>query len=166
MQRTSRELRPGLAADCQIVSPTAEAYPTEALILDSGALNALAKRIERGFLADRVRAILEVAMQRGGLVRVPAPVLAEVCRGPRFDAAVNHVLSSRGVRVENLTESIARRAGAVRSARGKYTLMPLQRDFDTGSLWDVSLQSYPLTPGSPLLRQASLFPTSGSPLLI
>jgi hypothetical protein len=85
----------------------------EALILDSEALNALAKRIERGFLADRVRAILEVAMQRGGLVRVPAPVLAEVCRGPRFDAAVNHVLSSRGVRVENLTESIARRAGAL-----------------------------------------------------
>ncbi|HZF51942.1 MAG TPA: PIN domain-containing protein [Polyangiaceae bacterium] len=85
----------------------------EALILDSEALNALAKRIERGVLADRVRTILEVAMQRGGLVRVPAPVLAEVCRGPRFDAAVNHVLSSRGVRVENLTESIARRAGAL-----------------------------------------------------
>jgi len=149
MQRTSRELRPGLAADCQIVSPTAEAYPTEALILDSGALNALAKRIERGFLADRVRAILEVAMQRGGLVRVPAPVLAEVCRGPRFDAAVNHVLSSRGVRVENLTESIARQAGAL-LAKAKLS----------------STHAVDAFVVSPLLRQASLFPTSGSPLLI
>lgn len=149
MQRTSRELRPGLAADCQIVSPTAEAYPAEALILDSGALNALAKRIERGILADRARAILEVAMQRGGLVRVPALVLAEVCRAPRFDAAVNHVLSSRGVRVENLTESIARRAGAL-LAKAKLS----------------STHAVDAFVVSPLLRQASLFPTSGSPLLI
>ena len=121
----------------------------EALILDSEALNALAKRIERGVLADRARAILEVAMQRGGLVRVPASVLAEVCRGPRFDAAVNHVLSSRGVRVENLTESIARRAGAL-LAKAKLS----------------STHAVDAFVVSPLLRQASLFPTSGSPLLI
>ncbi len=85
----------------------------EALILDSEALNALANRLERGVLADRARAILEVALLRGGLIRVPAPVLAEVCRGPRFDAAINHLLTSRGLRIEALTEGISRRAGAI-----------------------------------------------------
>jgi hypothetical protein len=55
----------------------------EALILDSEAVNALANATERGVLAERARAILTVAYERGALVRVPAPVLAEVCRGPR-----------------------------------------------------------------------------------
>lgn len=85
----------------------------EALILDSEALNALAHRAERGTLAGRARAILQVALQRGAVVRVPAPVLAEVCRGPRFDAAVDQVLAARGIVVANLTGSIARRAGQI-----------------------------------------------------
>lgn len=83
----------------------------EALILDSEALNALAHRRERGVLAERARAILEVALARGSLVRVPAPVLAELCRGPRFDGAVNTVLATGAVLVSDLTAPIARAAG-------------------------------------------------------
>jgi len=90
----------------------------EALVLDSEALNAIANWSERGALASRSRAILALAMQRGSRVRVPAPVLAEVCRGPKFDAAINHALKARGIVVEDLTEAIARRAGAILS-RGK-----------------------------------------------
>ncbi len=52
-----------------------------ALILDAEALNALARASERSVLADRARAILQVAHEERALVRVPAPVLAEVCRG-------------------------------------------------------------------------------------
>jgi len=85
----------------------------EALILDAEALNALARRKERGVLADRARAILEVALNQGALVRVPAPVLAELCRGPRFDAAIDQVLGARGIVVASLTEEIARRAGHI-----------------------------------------------------
>ena len=85
----------------------------EALILDSEALSALASPAERGALALRARAIARVAHERGALVRVPAPVLAEVCRGPRFDAAVNRLLSREAIRVSDLTRGIAQRAGAL-----------------------------------------------------
>jgi hypothetical protein len=47
------------------------------------------------------------------LVRVPAAVLAEVCRGPRFDGAVERVLNDRGILVCALTRSIAQRAGGL-----------------------------------------------------
>ena len=83
----------------------------QALILDSEALNALAHARERGALAARTRAILQLARDHGAIVRVPAPVLAEVCRSPRLDAAIQHVLASRGILVEPLTERIGRRAG-------------------------------------------------------
>lgn|SRR5215471_4726882 len=90
----------------------------EALVLDSEALNSLARASERGVLAERARAILAVAHERRALVRVPAPVLAEVCRGPRFDAAIDYVLNGRGIVVQDLTRSIAQRAGALlREAR-------------------------------------------------
>lgn len=87
----------------------------EALILDSEALNALANPVQRSVLAQRARAILTVAHERRALVRVPSPVLAEVCRGPRFDAAINHVLNSKGIGVCELTRPIAQRAGALLS---------------------------------------------------
>jgi hypothetical protein len=83
----------------------------EALILDAEALNALANAVQRGALADRARAILKVAHERGALVRVPAPVLAEVYRGPRYDAAVDRLLTGRGLHVLDLTASISKRAG-------------------------------------------------------
>lgn len=85
----------------------------EALILDSEALNALAHPTERGTLADRARAILTTAYERRALVRVPAPVLAEVCRGPRLDAAVKHLLNNRGIAVFDLTRNVAQRAGGL-----------------------------------------------------
>jgi hypothetical protein len=90
----------------------------QALVLDSEALNALARASERGVLAERARAILALAFERRALVRVPAPVLGEVCRGARFDAAIDHVLNERGILVQDLTRSIAQRAGRLlREAR-------------------------------------------------
>ncbi len=85
----------------------------EALILDAEALNALANPTERGSLTLRARAIARIAHDRGVLLRVPAPVLAEVCRGPRFDAAVNQLLNREAIRVTELTREIAQRAGAL-----------------------------------------------------
>ena len=85
----------------------------EALILDSEALNALANPTGRGALALRARAIARIAHERGALVRVPSPVLAEVCRGGRLDAAVNHFLNREAVRVVELTGQIAQRAGSL-----------------------------------------------------
>lgn len=83
------------------------------LILDSEAVNALARPRERAALALRARAILTVAHEERALVRVPAPVLAEVCRGGARDAAIDHVLNDRGIVVAPLTARIARRAGAL-----------------------------------------------------
>lgn len=83
----------------------------ETLILDSEAVSALAYAAKRGVLADRARAILTVAHERGALVRVPAAVLSEVCRGPRYDAAINRVLNARGIAVSDLTRSVAQTAG-------------------------------------------------------
>jgi predicted nucleic acid-binding protein len=83
----------------------------EALILDAEALNALAQPAARKVLAARASAVLRLAYERRALVRVPAPVLAEVCRGVRHDAAVNHLLSNPGVVVVELTRPIAQRAG-------------------------------------------------------
>jgi predicted nucleic acid-binding protein len=85
----------------------------EALILDSEALNALANPAERGSLSLRARAIARIAHERGALLRVPAPVLAEVCRGSRFDAAINRLLNGEAIRVAELTRDIAQAAGAL-----------------------------------------------------
>lgn len=85
----------------------------EALILDSEAVHALARATERAVLAERARAILAVAYERRALVRVPAAVLAEVCRGPRFDAAVNHLLQGHGIIVCELSRPIAQQAGEI-----------------------------------------------------
>jgi len=83
----------------------------EALILDAEAVNALAEPKQRGVLAERARAILTIAHERRALVRVPAPVLAEVCRGPRFDSAVDRLLNGRGIAVLDLTRPMAQQAG-------------------------------------------------------
>ena len=85
----------------------------EALILDSEAVHSLARATERSVLAERARAILAVAYQRRALVRVPAAVLAEVCRGPRFDAAVNQLLQGHGIVVCEMGRDIAQRAGDI-----------------------------------------------------
>ncbi|MFZ5896007.1 MAG: PIN domain-containing protein [Myxococcota bacterium] len=83
----------------------------EALILDSEALNALAQPHERKVLASRAATVLRFAFERRALIRVPAPVLAEVCRGTRFDSAINHLLNNPGVCVFDLTRAVAQQAG-------------------------------------------------------
>lgn len=69
-------------------------------------------------LANRARAILQVAYDERALVRVPAPVLAEVCRGGPRDAPINLVLKARGIVVVDLTDSSARRAGSLLARAG------------------------------------------------
>lgn len=81
------------------------------LILDAEAVHALAFADRRGVLRDRARAILTIAHERGALVRVPVAVLAEVCRHPRRDAAVDRILNGRGIGVAELTRPVAQRAG-------------------------------------------------------
>lgn len=83
----------------------------EALILDAEAVNALAQPAVRPVLAARAAAILRVAQQKRALIRVPAPVLSEVCRTVRHDAAINHLLSNPGVRVVELDRAAAQQAG-------------------------------------------------------
>jgi predicted nucleic acid-binding protein len=83
----------------------------EALVLDSEAVNALANPKARGTQAQRAAAILQLAYEKRALVRVPAPVLAEVCRSVRYDSAVNHLLNNPGVRVVELSRSAAQQAG-------------------------------------------------------
>lgn len=83
------------------------------LILDAEALDALARPRERAALALRARAVLTIAHAEQALVRVPAAVLAEVCRGGARDAPVDHVLNARGIVVAPLTAAIGRRAGAL-----------------------------------------------------
>ena len=83
----------------------------EALILDSEAVNALAHASERAVLAAPASAILRLSYDKRALVRVPSPVLAEVCRGTRYDSAVNHLLNNPGIRVFDLTRPIAQQAG-------------------------------------------------------
>jgi predicted nucleic acid-binding protein len=90
----------------------------EALILAAEAVHALAHATEKRVLAERARAILLVAHERRALVRIPAPVLAEVCRGGRFDAAVDRLLNGRGINVCDLTRPIAQRAGGLLSKAG------------------------------------------------
>ena len=90
----------------------------QALILDSEALHALAWASRRPVLAERARAILTVAYEERALVRVPAPVLAEVCRGRPEDAAIERVLNGKGIGVIELTEAMARRAGALLERAG------------------------------------------------
>jgi predicted nucleic acid-binding protein len=85
----------------------------EALILDAEAVNALAHPLDREVLAARASAVLSHAFERRALVRVPAPVLAEVCRGTRYDSAVNHLLNNPGVGVYELNRVVAQQAGHI-----------------------------------------------------
>jgi hypothetical protein len=118
----------------------------QALILDAEALNALARARQRGALAERARAILQVAHEERALVRVPAPVLAEVCRGGPVDAPVDQVLTKRGIVVVDLTARTARRAGAL-LARAK---------FDSSHAVDAFVVATALEFGSALIATGDL----------
>jgi predicted nucleic acid-binding protein len=77
------------------------------LILDSGGLSALADGDPRA-----VAWVLR-ATQRGALIGIPAPVLAECITGQQRDAAVYRVIPSMDT-VLPTTAEIARTAGALR----------------------------------------------------
>lgn len=83
------------------------------LVLDSEALSALAHASRRSASAERARAVLSLAYESAALVRVPAPVLAELYRGGARDAAVDRILAGRGIGVVDLTAPLAREAGAI-----------------------------------------------------
>lgn len=86
--------------------------PQPALILDSGAVLALAQ-------ADvRTRAFVQRARELGAEVMVPAVVVGEITRGngPR-DAAVNRILKAVG-EIPAAVEETGRMAGALLAAAG------------------------------------------------
>jgi predicted nucleic acid-binding protein len=80
--------------------------PAHRLILDSGAVIALARH------DARARAALTAAWEVGADVIVPAVVIAETVRGSARDAPVNRILNGVG-NVAPATEKIARSAGAL-----------------------------------------------------
>jgi predicted nucleic acid-binding protein len=82
------------------------------LVLDAEALSALAEAPRRPKAARRAQAVLTAAHNLRALVRIPAPVLAEVCRGAARDAAIHRVLRQVG-RVVPTGRAVARRAGAL-----------------------------------------------------
>ena len=86
---------------------TSEAQATSPLILDSGAVIALARGDQRA------RAFVDRALETGAELLIPSVVIAEtVCgQGPR-DAPVNRVLSAVDS-VMGVDEAIARTAGAL-----------------------------------------------------
>lgn len=86
------------------------------LILDSEAVNALARPNERGVALLRAAAITDRARRDGATVAVPTVVLSEVYRGDGTDVQVDRLLST--VRELPLTRSIARLAGQLRATAG------------------------------------------------
>jgi predicted nucleic acid-binding protein len=80
--------------------------PAHRLILDSGAVIALARQ------DARARAALTAAWEVGADVIVPAVVVAETVRGGARDAPVNRILNAVG-NVAPATEEAARTAGAL-----------------------------------------------------
>ncbi|OWY62186.1 hypothetical protein B7486_59795 [cyanobacterium TDX16] len=84
----------------------AEAQAPQRLILDSGAIIALARD------DDRARAVLASAWEAGIDVVIPAVVLAETVRGNERDAAVNRVIKAVDD-VREVDASIGRLAGAL-----------------------------------------------------
>lgn len=84
------------------------------VVLDAGAVSALANAAGSPEAAKRAQAVLTSAARQGALIRTPAAALAEVYRGNRADAAVNRVLRSAALAV-NTTPRIARIAGGLLS---------------------------------------------------
>jgi predicted nucleic acid-binding protein len=80
-------------------------------VLDAEALSVLADPAARRASAKRAQAVLEAVERRGGIARVPAPVLAEVSRTRARSVAIAHVL--RHARVVPTDRGVAERAGAL-----------------------------------------------------
>ncbi len=85
------------------------------VVLDAGALSALAGRPERR--NREVRAALRAAARLDREVVVPAVILAELYRGPRHNQAVDACLSREtGIRVRDTDRPLARLVGGVLAA--------------------------------------------------
>ncbi len=85
------------------------------VVLDAGALSALAGRPERR--NREVRAALRAAARLDREVVVPAVILAELYRGPRHNQAVDACLSREtGIRVRDTDRPLARLVGSVLAA--------------------------------------------------
>lgn len=80
--------------------------PPQRLILDSGAVIALARGDQRA------RAVLAAAWEAGAEVAIPSVVLAETVRGSATDAPVNRVIKSVG-EIRPADEMTGRVAGAL-----------------------------------------------------
>ena len=80
--------------------------PTQRLILDAGAVIALARN------DPRARAFVRRAIELDAEVRVPVVVLAETVRGTQRDAAVHRVLNAVSD-CAPIDETVGRRAGAL-----------------------------------------------------
>lgn len=85
--------------------------PPHRLILDSGAVIALARH------DSRARAVLTAAHEAGVDVRVSSVVTAETVRGGAIDAPVNRVLKAIGG-ADPIDEATARLAGSLLGAAG------------------------------------------------
>ena len=83
--------------------------PPQRLILDSGAVLALARGDQR------LRAFVARARELGAAVEVPVVVVAETVRGNARDAPVNRVLRAVG-EMPAATEEMARTAGGLLGA--------------------------------------------------
>jgi predicted nucleic acid-binding protein len=87
------------------------------VVLDAGALSALAGRPERR--NQEVRAALRAAARLGREVVVPAVILAELYRGPRHNQVVDACLSREtGIRVYDTDRPLAKLVGGVLAAAG------------------------------------------------
>jgi predicted nucleic acid-binding protein len=88
------------------------APPTQRLILDAGAVIALARN------DPRARAFVRRAIELDAEVRVPVVVLAETLRGTARDAAVHRVINAVSDSVP-IDETVGRRAGALLGRAGR-----------------------------------------------
>jgi predicted nucleic acid-binding protein len=92
-----------------------KALSAQRLILDSGAVIALARNDERA------RAVLTAAWEAGVEVLVPAVVLAETVRGSAKDAPVNRALKAVG-EVIPVDDQAGRAAGGLLVVRSSSTV--------------------------------------------
>lgn len=84
------------------------------VVLDSEALEALARPGERNAAARRAQAVLTIAARRRALVRVPSVVLGEVYRNDGRDAAIDRLIGPV-VGVITTGRAVARVAGGLLS---------------------------------------------------
>lgn len=89
----------------------AEVVMPRVVVLDSGAVSALAARDRRA------RAVLQHVLDEGLAVLVPAPVLAEAYSGRPTDAPVHQLIKTVEF-VRPTSATIARRAGELRARSG------------------------------------------------